>query len=164
MSTDPIDYAEINRRVEKELKKQRRNGRIGLFVPSLAMYLVFLAICWGMALRDPILSAQLQQQPSALGTILMMLTIGWGSSLFFHFMSILGEMGVFDRTIRDRVLVREIAEVMLQQGAIANQTEKPKRNLDADDENDAPEVRLSYDGELVPVERERQAIHERRRS
>jgi hypothetical protein len=131
-----------------------------MFVPSLLMYLVFMGICWGMALTNPTLKDLFNQPGQVLPTLLMMPTIGWGSSLFFHFMGILGEFGVFDTSIRSRILIREIGEKVLEQGTLAYrspvQSEKAKRTLDDAEpiENKRPVVRLSDDGELVPLEPE----------
>lgn len=64
-------------------------------------------------------------------------------------MTLLFDAGVMDKSMRDRLVMREIGEEMLRQGT-PELIEKSKLHLAG---TEADEVQLSDDGELVPVEK-----------
>ncbi len=140
---DQINREDLRRRVEEQVRVDRRNSRIGMFIANLMMFIFFMAVTWGTALSQPVFQAALNDSHSQLMTILILPTIGWGTALFFHLLAMLMDFGIMDRQFRDRAIAKALREEIFQ-----DSSEKAKRQMPEGIEN----VRLSDDGELLPAE------------
>ncbi len=151
MSDNELDYTRIRQNVEQSLKKQKRNTRIGFFIANLIMFVIFMAISWGVALTNPEFGQMaVSKSDSPLMLMLILPTLGWAMGLFFNLMAILMDLGVMDKSMRERLVMREIGEELLRKGMTDLDAEKPKRRLA---ETEIGDVALSDDGELIPVEK-----------
>jgi hypothetical protein len=67
-----------------------------------------------------------------------------------HMAALFSESGVADKQMREKLLMREVGEEILRKGLMEEgMLEKPKRRAAA---LEADRVRLSDDGEFVPVD------------
>ncbi len=151
--TDQLDYADIRRRAEISMSRQRRFSRIGFLIMNFVIFVVFVAISVYMVKTAPGLTELPEKTGSALEGAFAMLIIGWGTGIFLQLMSVLVEAGLFDKTVRGRVVANEIASEVMRLGLNDLQSEKPKRQAAASAET---EMGL-WDGELVPIAEQREA-------
>ena len=155
---DSLDYTDIRRHVEAALQQRKRATRITFLVINLIFYIVSMAIMWGATLATPELSQLVLNSPhSPASTLLMLPTIFWGMAVFFQFISLTIDSRRGEQQLRDQVTMREVSKAIMRQTSdqladLDIPLEKPKRRVVAHSAADiAQQVRLSDDGELVPV-------------
>ncbi len=136
MPDDDLDYRQMRARVEKRVKKRAE------FVLHLSIYVTANLMIWGLFL----LLVSRSDGKEALLLAPTLLTLAWGLGLVVHGVDTYLQTGALDG-MRERELRREIALERLRRGITDDDesaiTGKPKRE---------PVMRLSDDGEMVPVE------------
>ena len=134
-SVDPVEYDDIQQRVVK-----RYNRRLQ-FLVHVAAYLGGNLFFWGIwfGVQVGIIPSKNLASDHILWPLITM--FGWGIVLLFHGISILLAPQI--ERDRERALQREIALEKARSGLTTDAYEKPKRHQ---------AVRLSDDGELVPVD------------
>ena len=143
-----LDNDELRQRVELMLKVEKQRSRVGLLVGNFLMYLFFMGMIWIMTLSDPQTRALIWAENSALMPALLLPTIGWGIGVFFHLLTVLMEMGIYQRQIRERAVMRVLSDTLGKE-LLSQSKEKVKNRLTDDD---AP-MQISEEGELVPTKK-----------
>src|SRR5262249_11223447 len=141
--SNQINYDEVRRRVEEGLKAEKHKSRVGFFVGNLVMFLTFMAICWIVALSNPVFSDAIKGNDSPFPVILILPTIGWGFGIFFHLMTLLVERGNMERNLREKVIMREMGNEIMQEYR-QQYGEKPKNRVKEPDEQP---ITISDEGE-----------------
>jgi hypothetical protein len=143
-----MDTQALRQKVEVEVRKQKNLAHWIFFFTSLGTYLLFMILAWGMFISaggiapDANISFPNASSESNLFTAAMvMLTVGWGTTVLFQFISAVMETKVGGRRLREQAIGRVIAQSML--GTMEDQAEPPKRKNT---------MRLTDDGELEPVD------------
>lgn len=127
-----LDNEALRRRVDEGVRKQKRLMHVVFFVVSLFMFVLFVGISVAM-LTSASLPRELVQGNNALVTgAFIMLVMGWLSTLAFQGINLLGELGIMDRSLRDRIITREISRQLYEN--TLQDYEKPKRSADSDSE------------------------------
>lgn len=139
-----LNRGDLRRRVEEVVNIDKRNSRIVFLAVSLVMFIIFMVITWGMALSTPIIREALSDSRPTLLTVLIMMTVGWGTAIFFQALAAFMDFGFMERQSRDRATARALREEIFQDA-----TEKAKNQPQEDDEL----VKLANDGELLPRDR-----------
>ncbi len=141
MSYNQLDYDAIRKRADQRVKK-----RAGFFV-HLAIWMAVMAFLWMIYFLTDAGDFPWPLIPM----------MGWGIGIVAHGASVFLDTGLLDN-MREREFQREIAREMMRLGIDdpAELFEKPKREQ-------AQSVRLSDDGELVPVDEEDERPRQSRR-
>lgn len=153
----PLSEEEIiRRRIEKRDSEFR-----GFFI-HLIFYLVFNLIFWALWANMPEISAILSQVTVDQDVVQVIRevqqipwplypTLGWGIGIFIHAISYYSKYGPGARR-RERYIQREIERERLRKGYVTIPDyagQKSKRKRDRRQEDTAPAVRLTEDGELT---------------
>jgi len=138
--TSDLDYRAIRKRVEAGIAEKKFRTRMGLFVGSLSMYIIFMIIGWGMFLTSggqnvPIVDAQ---GDSVLVGAMVMLTMAGFFSVLFQFISLSQDTKRGEERIRERLLAKEINREMLRMGLDDVEEHEKRKGM----------MRLTDDGEL----------------
>jgi hypothetical protein len=147
-----ISDEELNEAIQRASRRRRRFLRWTMFGAHAGITAVFTVIAFGMidALsRNPTFQNLPKETGSQLGGAFAMLTIAGLMGVFYHFMTVLGESGLIERESRKQIVAAALSEEIFRRME-QNKAEKAKRQAPAED--DSPAVRLSDDGELVPVD------------
>ncbi len=148
--SEQIDYRAVRRRVEQGLQKQKTIARGVFFVVSLFMFILFLALAWSMFTSNggvaPTASdftniPGVDRNTDPLTGAMIMLSVGWGTSLLFQFISLMLDTKVGEQSLRERLTGREIANEMMRLGL---EDEEPR-------EKRKHSMQLSDDGELESI-------------
>jgi hypothetical protein len=141
-----LDYQAIQDRIEQQLRKEKQIMQLFFFLGSLAFYVGFLVIGWGLFLNNG------GQPPSAnipgaakvanpLGDAMMLLTIAGFVPLMLQAITLVMSTRRGERQMRDRIAGRIMqAEMKKNLEALSSSKDKPKRSM-----------RLTDDGELEEV-------------
>lgn len=150
---DNLDYQNIRDQVEAEVKRRKVIGRWTMFGVHVLIFVLFLIISWALVLANPDYSALLTGEDSPLLGAMLMLSIGWGTGIFMHGMSLFMDSGAAERQMRNQAITRAVGQEILERAAA--EAEKPKRRLQHELAEDSAEdiVELSDDGELIARER-----------
>ncbi len=81
------------------------------------MFIIFMAITWGVALSLPVFQQALGDSHSTLMTVLILPTVGWGTAVFLHAMTLLMDFGFMDRQLLDRAFARALREQIFDEQA-----------------------------------------------
>lgn len=135
MYDDQPNYRDTQRRAAQAAKRQQARVRIGLFLANVFLFVVFLFISLGI-------SAGRSSDSSAFVIGMLLVIVGWFTSLFLHGASVWMQSERGLRGMQQRAMAREIARF----------------NLDQDDD-DIPawdgkakrRTRLTEDGELLDI-------------
>lgn len=142
-----LDNETLRQRVDDGVKREKWTARVVFFVVNFLMFILFLLISIMMVSTADIPPELMSARNSPVLGPMIMLGVGWFVLLIFQGISLLMDIGVMDRSIRDRVLTREIGRQIYEQAT--GDYEKPKRNLE-----DEVDYTVSDDGELVPMDDE----------
>ena len=157
MSDQSRDHAALRRKVEKRVARQKWNYRITFFVMHLIFYLTAMLMIWGIVLTSPAVGDALFNSATAAPTIVLLPTILWGVVVFFHAAALYLETSAAEKSIRQRLLMRELGEELLRESLAADELpEKPKRQATA---QEVGYSRLTDDGELIRAD-EDDALYE----
>lgn len=141
------DHAELRHKVEKSVAQQKWNYRITFFVMHLIFYLTAMLMVWGIVLTNPEVGNALFSSGTAAPTIVLLPTLLWGVVVFFHAAALYLETSAAEKSIRKRLLMRELGEELLRESLADNDLpEKPKRLATT---QEVGYSRLSDDGELI---------------
>jgi len=134
MSNDNIDYEAIRQRAEKRVRQRVE------FVQHLSVYVIINLILWALWL----VAASAIQSPIVHFPWPILVTLGWGIGVAIHGMVVYTQTSMMD-VMRESAIEQEVRREMRLRGLDANSAdlEKPKRDR---------AVRLSDDGEMVPVD------------
>ena len=133
MYDDQPNYREIQRRAAHAAKKQQARVRVGLFLANIFLFVVFLFISLGI-------SAGRGSDSSAFVIGMLLVIVGWFTSLFLHGASVWMQSERGLRGMQQRVMAREIARFNLDQD---------DDDIPAWDEKAKRRTRLTEDGELL---------------
>lgn len=138
MSQD-IDYRRVRRYVDENLSKRKNRTQQVFFFVSLLMFILFNLIVW-------IVFNLGQYGENAIGGGIM-LSVGWGVSILYHFINLMLNTKVGEQQLRESLTLRGIQHEMARLGMAdmseLGEMEKPKRH---------ETVQLSDDGELVDAD------------
>ena len=142
MTTD-LDYRAIRKRVEAGIAQQKLRTRKGLFTGSLLLYILFMALGWGMFLSSggqnvPIVDAQ---GDSILVGSMVMLSMTGFFGVLFQFITLTTDSKRGEERIRERLVAREINREMLRMGLDDVEEHEKRKGM----------MRLTDDGELEDV-------------
>lgn len=143
------DYGAIREYVEKHLPRYKVTTKLTLFAVNLILFVVFTVITLAAASSAGVLAtigqdlANLQKttDPAAVAVILPL--IGWLTALILHGVTLLMDTKMAERQMRAQLAMRAMGHKLSE--AVSQPAEKPKRGQ---------AMRLSEDGELVPVDEE----------
>ena len=127
----------LRQRVEEVVRQDKRNSRISFFAVSVVMFFIFMAISWRMYQSTPIIQQSLGDPLATL--LLIMLSAGWATTLFFQGMALLMDSAAMDRQFRDRATARALREEVFD-GATENVKNQPRQPHEP--------IMLTDDGEL----------------
>ena len=155
-----LDYDEIRQKVEAEVEKRKRGTRGSILLINSICYVLSMLIMWYTALTvSGLHSLFFESEHSPAILLLMMPTIFWGMALFLQFLGLTIDRPGTEKSLRDEIAMKEVSRAILQQSLPAFSAErllaeKPKRQLAVAPEMAplSPLVRLSDDGELVPLD------------
>jgi hypothetical protein len=135
MYDDQPNYWDMQRRAAQAAKKQQARVRIGLFLAHIFLFVVFLFISLGI-------SAGRSSDSGAFVIGMLLVIVGWFTSLFLHGASVWMQSERGERGMQQRAMAREIARFNLDQDndEIPVWNEKAKRR-----------TRLTEDGELLDI-------------
>jgi hypothetical protein len=148
MLPNDIDTRALRQKVEVEVRKQKNLTHWILFFTSLGMYILFMLLAWGMfisaggaAPNTNIALPGTTSDNNPFTAAMVMLTVGWGTTVLFQFISAVMETKVGGRRMREQAIGRVIAQSML--GTMEDDLEPEKRKTT---------MRLTDDGEIEPVD------------
>ena len=131
-----IDYRRVRQYVDDNLNARKNRTQQVFFFVSLVMFVIFNFFAW-------IVFRLGTMGESAIGAGVM-LSVGWGVSILYHFINLMLNTNAGERQLRESLTLRGIQQEMMRLGmAEASElgdVEKPKRR---------ETVQLSDDGELV---------------
>lgn len=133
--SDQIDYRAVRQRVEEGVQKQKKVARWIFLGVSIFMFILFLVIAWGMYLGSS--RPQLSDDPTT--GAMIMLSVGWGATILFHFATLMFDTKFGEQSIRDRVIARELGRELLQMDD--EESREKRKHI----------MRLTDDGELEAV-------------
>ncbi len=150
--TSDLDYRVIRKRVEAGIVQQKFRTRMGLFIGSLFMYILFMLIGWGMFLASggqnvPIVDAQ---GDSILVGAMVLLSMSGFFGVLFQFIALMMETRSGEERIRERLVAREINREMLRMGMDDVEEHEKRKGM----------MRLTDDGELEEVIEDTAALDE----
>ena len=135
MSQD-IDYRRVRKYVDENLSKQKNITQRVFFFISLGMFILFNFFAW--------IAFNLGQHEDEVVGAGIMLTVGWGVSILYHFITMMLNTKAGERQMRESLTLRGIQQELARLGmegiSELGEMEKPKRR---------ETVQLSDDGELV---------------
>ena len=144
--TSDLDYRAIRKRVEVGIAQQKFRNRMGLFVGSLLIYVVFLCIGWGVFLFNggqnlPIVDAQ---GNSVFISAMALITMAGFFGILFQFIALTMETKGGENRIREKLVAQEINREMLKMGLDDVEEHEKRKGM----------MRLTDDGELEEVTEE----------
>jgi hypothetical protein len=143
-----LDNEALRQRVDRAVAREKRTLRIVFFAVSLIMFVLFVIISILMVGMGNIPAELMGPRNSPVLGPMIMLGMGWLTSLIFQGILLMMDFGAMDREIRSRAISREINQQLYEQ--MIGDAEKPKRHL----EEDAAAYTVSDDGELVELDEE----------
>lgn len=150
MSDQNLDYAAIRRNVQKSIRRQKRLYRMIFFGTHLIFFAVTMFAVWGTVIANSQLRDVLFNSGSGAAVVVILPTILWATLILCHIASLFVESGAGEKSMREKLLMREVGEEILRKGlAGEGMLEKPKRRAAA---LEAERVLLSDDGELIPAD------------
>jgi hypothetical protein len=149
MSEQNLDYAAIRRNVEERLPRQKWTYRTVFFLFHVLFFAISMLTVWGTVAGDSQLQEVLFNNRSGAAVIVILPTILWTAVILFHVASLYIETDAGEKTIRERLLLREVGEDILRKGLMDEGIlEKPKRRVAGQTNH----MQLSDDGELLTVD------------
>src|SRR5262249_58416622 len=122
--------AAIRQNIDKGIARQKWMYRIIFFGMHVFFYLVTMLAVWGVVLTNSQLRDVLFNSGLAAAVIVLMPTILWTAVILFHVASLYTETDAGEKSIRERLLMREIGEEILRKGLVEQGiSEKPKRRV-----------------------------------
>ena len=162
MSDQNLNYAAIRQNVEKNLHRQKWLYRVIFFAMHLLFYVVAMLTMWGTVLVDAPLRLALFSSGSKAAVMVILPTILWTMLILCHVAALYIESRVGEKSLRERLLMREVGEEFLRKGlADEGVPEKPKRRAAA---REVERVMLSDDGDLISVKEDEDVQQSDRRA
>jgi hypothetical protein len=143
VSENQLDYAQIRRTAEQEVKRQKRLSRLALFVTNLVISIIMALIICGLG--TGFLSGT---GPDATRGLLIVSLTGLFMSVLMHGLSLAIETRAGEQSMREHAVLQALQQQVLGTGADADDpgaSEKPKRDQ---------VMQLTDDGELIPEDTE----------
>lgn len=143
------DYGAIREYVEKHLPRYKVTTKLTLFAVNLILFVVFTVITLAAASSAGVLAtigqdlANLQKTTDPIAVAVMLPLVGWFTALILHGVTLLMDTKMAERQMRAQLAMRAMGHKLSE--ATSQPAEKPKRDQ---------AMRLSEDGELVPVDEE----------
>ncbi|MEZ4669340.1 MAG: hypothetical protein R3E39_15655 [Anaerolineae bacterium] len=135
-----LDYRTIRTRVNEGLKKQKFRTRLTFFIVTLCLFVLFMALGWGMFLSSG--GAELVIAPDGdnplVGAMILVSMTGF-MGLLFQAVGLALDTKAGEDSMRERLVAREISKAMMQMGM--DEAEEKRKHM----------MRLSDDGELEEV-------------
>jgi hypothetical protein len=134
MEDERIDYEQLRFRVEQKIQREKRQVRIGLLVPNIILFVLFMLVAWvlvprtaGLVLSDDMLA------------LVLILSIGWATGLLLQTVGFYMETDAYKRRLSKRYMAQEVADEMARLDSY--EVAKPKRGR----------LELGEDGELIEI-------------
>jgi len=156
MSQFDIDPDDLGERIEEAVKRQKKVAQIVFFAISMGLFILFSFMSWGALNSAGVGSIDAEQAGAVTGAMVMM-SVGWGMSLLYQFITLAMNFPAAERQARTRMASRLFGEAMADQ-VIRGRRSKTKRREDDSFENLSDEpVTIGDDGEIIPEREARQA-------
>lgn len=133
----------LRERVQRLVRRQKSQLRWTMFAMNVVFFVIGLIMAIAGARADTLRVPGADQ-----AELLMAAAIFWGTGVFFHLMGALSDSGTFDKSMMAQAASRALAEQMMDE-----QLDQPMKRKHAPDFA-ASAVRLSDEGELVPIDEE----------
>jgi hypothetical protein len=140
-----LDYRALRKQVETDLQRQKNLTRWILFIVNLFIYLLFVAISWGMFIAaggadlTPNIPGVSQSDPIT-GAMVMM-TVAGGLGVMFNFITAMLDTRAGEASMRAKLMGRLVSDEVMRLGEESEGLdEKAKRNLSINDEGELEEV------------------------
>jgi hypothetical protein len=140
------DYTAIQDKLELGLRRRKRLYRTLFFVMHLVFFAVSMLVVWGTLMGSAVLQDTLFNGGTGAALVVVVPTILWAFVLLFHVAALFFETSRGEIAIRRQLAAREISEDMLR----GETQEKLKRR----DPLESEHMRLTSDGELIPLDDE----------
>jgi hypothetical protein len=106
MYDNQLDYRAIQRQADAAVKRQQARTRRGLFIVNFLLYILFMAITWGL-----LLTREYNYSGFTIATM-SVLSAGWTVGVILHGATLWLSSERGSRRMRERFLTREIAREM----------------------------------------------------
>lgn len=140
-----LDYRALRKQVETDLKRQKNLTRWILFVVNLFLYLLFVAISWGMFIAaggadlTPNIPGVSQSDP--ITGAMIMLTVAGGLGLMFQFITAMLDTRAGEASMRAKLMARLMSEEVMRLGEESDsEQEKAKRMMRLSDEGELEDI------------------------
>jgi hypothetical protein len=149
MNQSDAEREALRRYIDANLEGERSKQRIIFAGLNVGLFLLFSVLAWFIF---PQASSSGELNSPALGGLIV-LTVGWGVTAFLHVMSALMETQWGTRQIRRNLAVRfRIERTIFGSALHALEDEEATKHAPQREKAKRQAMRLSDDGELVPVE------------
>ena len=92
MDDERIDYEQLRFRVEQKIQREKRQTRLGLLVPNIIMFILFMVIAWFIVPDN----AQIFLNDDIVA-LLLILSIGWATGLILQIVGYCMESDAYKR-------------------------------------------------------------------
>ena len=106
MHDNQLDYRAIQKRADAAIKRQQLRTRRGLFIVNFLLYIVFMAVTWGL-----LLTREYNYSGFTIAAM-SVLSAGWTVGLFLHGASLWVNSERGSQRRRERAVAREIQAEM----------------------------------------------------
>jgi len=144
------DQEDLEVRIDHAVQQRKRLLRYIMLGTSTFLYVLFMALMWGIYLTDEPIRNSITDLEQVAG-LLVLPTVGWLVTLILVGVAQMADTRFMEEAIRRDVMGRELSQQLVER-YMAEQAGKAKRDDSADDEE--PYVTISDDGELIPLERD----------
>lgn len=158
MSNQDLDIDALKTDLQRKMRNQRRVGRIALAASNAGMWLLFNIFSAAFIFNDKTTAALKTLSGDVQGFIggaLFMLSIGWATGVVFHILGAVMETGIMDKYNKRMMLSRSVTDQLLTQIEAADPVKAKRKN---------EEMRLSDEGELVPIDQNAETAEQKRTS
>jgi O-antigen/teichoic acid export membrane protein len=158
MSQNELDYPAIRRRVEEELRREKARMRLIFFFISLLLFVIFIAIGWGVYLANGGTAPQanipgVSREENPFTFAMTMITAAGFINLVFQLVSVIVDTKRGERQLREQVTGRIINKEIQRLGLSEDDAprEKAKRLVRLGDDGELEEVLSDEEVEIEPA-------------
>jgi hypothetical protein len=134
------DREELRQQVEEHVRRQKIAGRTIFAVMTTLMFIIFLIVSLVVIGSSQPLQIAFGDEASGAFLVTFLPFLGFGLAVLFQWISLLFDSKGAEKQIRERLLSRALATMLLDQ---QQETEKPKRSLS--------DIGVDSEGELVDL-------------
>ncbi len=144
-----FEHDDLMNRIDRAVQQRKRLLRYIMLGTSTFLYVLFMALMWGIFLTDEPIRNSITDLEQVAG-LLVLPTVGWLVTLILVGVAQMADTRFMEEAIRREVMGRELSRELVER-YMAERAGKAKRDDSAADE---PYVTVSDDGELIPLERD----------